>query len=57
MTEPDFPYEKPPLENPPQEPLKRKIGIVFSCRICGKFFSTQAELNLHMGTSHKIAQQ
>jgi len=58
MTEPDFPYKKPPPENPPEEaPQKKRAGAVLSCSICGKSFNSHAELSLHMGTSHKVAQQ
>jgi len=69
MTEPDFPYKKPRPENPPdiippspdiekpkpERQPPRKKGRVFTCRICGRTFITQAELDLHMGTSHKVA--
>jgi len=45
--------KKPKPEN--QLPKNKSAGV-FTCRICGRSFNTQGELDLHMGTSHKVAQ-
>jgi len=48
----------PDIKNPKieEQPIEQEEAGLFRCRICGRSFNTQAELDLHMGTSHKVAQ-
>jgi len=68
MTESDLPYIKPDLTPetneaippspdvknplPDHEPIEKVETEFFVCPVCGKSFSTKADLDLHMSKSH-----
>ena len=48
----------PDIKNPKfeEQPVEEEEAGLFRCRICGRAFTTQAELDLHMGTAHRVSQ-
>jgi hypothetical protein len=50
---PEMEYPPAPPSPPPPPPLVTENVSKYTCQICGKTFSTEEELNMHMKTEHQ----
>ncbi len=54
---PPMPQPEPPLNPPPPPPLTNPSHVKYTCKKCGKSFSTNEELTMQLETVHKTAEK